>query len=196
MRRYFPALVGIIVVSAGRCDPEVFAHREAYATAAPAEVVDPATGEHRVSLSILIYNVADLPWPLASDRDDALRRIGEELFALRRAGNAPDIVLLQEAFTDRSDEIRARAGYGFAARGPARGEAPRNPGKANDFRAGRNFWKGEKLGKVVGSGLVALSDYPFVEVVRRPFRRHDCAGYDCLAAKGMLLVRVQVPGVP
>lgn len=196
MRRYFSALVCIIVVSAVRCDPDVFAHRAAYVTAAPVELVDPATGEHSVSLSVLIYNVADLPWPLASDRDEALRRIGDELFALRRAGNAPDIVLLQEAFTDRSDEMAARAGYVFAARGPARGEAPRNPGEADDFRAGRKFWKGEKLGKVVGSGLVALSSYPITEIVRRPFRRHDCAGFDCLAAKGILLVRVQVPGVP
>ena len=43
-------------------------------------------------------------------------------------------------------------------------------------------------------GLLVLSDYPVLEVKRMPYARAACAGFDCLANKGVVLVRVALPG--
>ena len=47
---------------------------------------------------------------------------------------------------------------------------------------------------MVGSGLQILSDYPILRVRRMAFPAFACAGYDCLANKGALLVTVRLPG--
>jgi endonuclease/exonuclease/phosphatase family metal-dependent hydrolase len=191
MRLRGPALVCMIGLSTVRCEPELAsAYPRPWTAPPPAITVNAASGERSVGLRVMIYNVADLPWPVGKDREAALKRIGDELYAMRRAGTAPDVVLLQEAFTKRSDEIGRRAAYAYSVRGPRARDVP------DEATSGRNFWRGETAGKLVGSGLVALSDYPIVDVARLPFGRNMCAGYDCLAAKGALLVRVQVPGVP
>ena len=53
--------------------------------------------------------------------------------------------------------------------------------------AGRSFWRGERSGKVAGSGLQILSDYPIVAIRRQAFPEAACAGYDCLANKGIVM---------
>jgi endonuclease/exonuclease/phosphatase family metal-dependent hydrolase len=55
--------------------------------------------------------------------------------------------------------------------------------------------KGEGDGTIEDSGLVILSDYPVVDVQRTPYSRFACAGFDCLANKGILLIKVAVPGL-
>ena len=62
------------------------------------------------------------------------------------------------------------------------------------FAAMARWWKGETEGKYVGSGLQILSDYPILRVRRTVFPAFDCAGFDCLANKGALLVRIAPPG--
>ena len=54
----------------------------------------------------------------------------------------------------------------------------------------------EKLGKLQSSGLFILSNFPIVDAAKRPFKEWECAGFDCLANKGMLMAWVRVPGVP
>lgn len=187
----------MLALTVAKCDPvPVSAHPARYAAPPPVASVDPASGERSVTFRVLIYNVAGLPWPIGLHRGEALRHIGDALRGLRASDAEPDVVLLQEAFTEEGREIGARAGYAYSADGPGRADAPHNPQPQDAFRAGRSFWKGEKLGKMVGSGLVALSDYPIVGTARQAFGRHDCAGFDCLASKGVLLVRIQVPGIP
>ncbi|PSJ36164.1 hypothetical protein C7I55_27520 [Sphingomonas deserti] len=46
------------------------------------------------------------------------------------------------------------------------------------------------------SGLYILSDHPIVDTDRKPFRKRECAGYDCLANKGILYARILLKGVP
>ena len=75
-------------------------------------------------IKLLTYNVAGLPWPAASGRPQALQRIGDRLAALRRQGQAPHVVVLQEAFTSEALAIGARAGYRYQARVPD-ADAPR-----------------------------------------------------------------------
>ena len=162
-------------------------------------VIQPAAhGAEHMELSVLTFNVEGLPWPARSHRNAKLDRIGTTLARLRASGQAPDVVLLQETFSSRAAAIARRSGYrnivfGPGARDHRQGMRASLP---DDFVAARSFTKGERFPKLVGSGLVILSDYPVTAVMSMPFSRHACAGFDCLSNKGAMLVRVAIPGVP
>ncbi len=147
-------------------------------------------------LSVMTYNIKDLPWPIAQKRDAALTRIADRLAMMREQGRQPHIVLLQEAFTGRAAAIAARAGYRYVATGPdatMRTAAAADDADRAHLRAGR--WdRGEWRGKLLGSGLIILSDHPIVEIDRMAFPDFACAGFDCLANKGVLIAHLRVPG--
>lgn len=148
------------------------------------------------TLSVLTYNVHGLPWPVAWGRPADLRRIADDLLAMRRQGCQPHVVVLQEAFTDDARAIGAEAGYRYVVDGP--GPAMANPAPAGPdavrFAQAQSWLKGEGLGKFVGSGLQILSDYPVERVRRMAFPAYACAGFDCLANKGALLATLRLPG--
>lgn len=147
-------------------------------------------------LSVLTYNVKGLPWPIAGDRPAAFSRIAERLRQMRREGRQPRIVVLQEAFTAEARAIGVVAGYRYRADGPAAADRTAWPMSSADraFVADANPFKGEGLGKLLDSGLMVLSDLPILTVRRMAFPAFACAGFDCLANKGVLLVTVAVPG--
>lgn len=149
-------------------------------------------------LSVLTYNVHGLPEFLRKSDVGPLDAISDRLRTLRRLGRQPHVVLLQEAFTDEAKRIGTASGYRYIANGPAAGQnAPlRAYADWTEIEAEKQWWAGEGLGKYVDSGLQVLSDYPILEIRRLPFPDHACAGFDCLANKGMLLVSVGVPGLP
>ena len=149
-------------------------------------LADPAM---QADLSVLTYNVKGLPWPVATGRDRSLKAIAARLAALRREGRQPQVVVLQEAFTDQAREIAARAGYAWHAQGPYARTAP-----GVSAQAGGQWHLGEPAPALLDSGLAILSDYPVTSVVRAPFSQGACAGFNCLAAKGVLLVTLAVPG--
>lgn len=140
-------------------------------------------------LSILTYNVRGLPWPVARGRSAALKAIGEELGRLRREGRAPDVVLIQEGFEDIGELVRL-SGYSHWAKGPRRGDR----GSASRPAGARWPLSGEGWGRFTGAGLHVLTDLPVTEVETEPFGA--CAGFDCLANKGVMLVRLTIPGLP
>jgi endonuclease/exonuclease/phosphatase family metal-dependent hydrolase len=147
-------------------------------------------------LSVLTYNIHGMPWPFATDRLGAFEQIEDRLIRMRGIGTQPRIIVLQEAFTDRAREIGANSGYRFVVDGPSRDQIGSNPQSEREtkFAAATSFIKGETIGKWLGSGLQILSDYPILSVRRAAFPSFACAGYDCLANKGALLVTVRVPG--
>ncbi|NIJ07568.1 endonuclease/exonuclease/phosphatase family metal-dependent hydrolase [Sphingomonas vulcanisoli] len=147
-------------------------------------------------LSVLTYNIEGLPAPFAWGRSDAARRIAARLAALRAAGQQPHVVVLQEAFGSVQQEIGQRAGYKYIAFGPDRDLKNDEPMSDSDraFAAKARMIKGEALGKWRGSGLAILSDYPILRVKRDAFPSYACAGYDCMANKGVLLADILVPG--
>lgn len=149
-------------------------------------------------LSVMTYNVEGLPWPARFGRSGSLARIGERLAAMRAGGAQPRIVLLQEAFSEDAKAIRLASGHRYAAFGPTSGSAPETAPSPTDrtFAANASFLKGERSGKLLDSGLVILSDYPILSVRRAAFPAAACAGYDCLANKGMVMAIVAVPGQP
>jgi endonuclease/exonuclease/phosphatase family metal-dependent hydrolase len=162
----------------------------------PAVASAPA-GRASTTLSVLTFNVEGLPWPAKSGRGARLREIARQLAEMRRNGTAPDVVFLQESISADAARIGARAGYANYLKGPTAKE--RRPPTAADadprLIGGRKRAKGEWR-PILPGGLYILSDYPLVEGDRQPFPRRECAGFDCLANKGVLHARLAVPGVP
>lgn len=155
----------------------------------------PAAAASGEPLSVLTYNVHGLPWPIVESRSDELAAIGQRLAMLRREGRQPSVVVLQEAFTADAARIGAHGGYRYAATGPSADERdPISIAPDPAFAAGASALKGETEGKWEGSGLRIFSDFPIVAVRRMAFPPQVCAGYDCLANKGALLVTIDVPG--
>ncbi|WP_298399725.1 endonuclease/exonuclease/phosphatase family protein [Sphingobium sp.] len=148
-------------------------------------------------LSVMTYNVMGLPWPVAFGRDEALARIADRLAGLRAQGRQPHILLLQEAFIVDPAAFARRAGYAYVAAGPGvedLGDAAPTPADRAYLRAAR--WdRGEGMGKQLGSGLLILSDWPIAAVDRMAYPAFACAGFDCLANKGILIAHLRVPGM-
>lgn len=164
--------------------------------ATPPVSAQPATARPSIDLSVLTYNIHGLPWPVASDRSDDFDRIAAQLRTMRAAGTQPHVVVLQEAFTARAKAIGAAGGYRYSATGPAADASnPMVPTAADhQFAEQASWFKGERSGKLLDSGLQILSDYPILAVRRMPFPAFACAGFDCLANKGVLMALVKVPG--
>lgn len=145
-------------------------------------------------LSVLTYNVKGLPWPIAQGRVQALGQIGNRLSDLRMEGRHPEIIILQEAFTEEAKAIATIAGYRYVANGPNAAAKTSMITTVKDAQFSKNgsWWKGEGLGKWTDSGLQILSDFPITAVHTAPFPATACAGYDCLANKGVMLADVYV----
>ena len=171
----------------------------ASAVSAPSYDVEPAEKSTwpapAGALSIMSYNIKGLPWPIAVGREEAIAAIGRRLAAMRSSDAQPRVVLLQEAFGDAATALGRAAGYRYVVIGPqvSRHHQPQPLGQA--FAAGARWIKGEESGSLIDSGLAILSDYPVVRTERYAFPEGACAGYDCLAAKGVLVAWIDVPGV-
>jgi endonuclease/exonuclease/phosphatase family metal-dependent hydrolase len=133
-------------------------------------------------LRVMTYNVEGLPWPVAQGRGAAMRAIGERLADLRAKSQAPQVIALQEAFIGEARMIRVLGGYRYVAYGPDAAKPAANE-------------KARRVQPVVSSGLILLSDFPISTIASIPFPANACSGFDCLANKGFLVVRVHPPGV-
>lgn len=164
------------------------------ATAQDQRQVRPSDG----LLSVMTYNVKGAPWPVTHGRGRALRAIAERLRQLRADGRNPHVVVLQEAFSAAARAIASRAGYRYVVAGPGTEDRTDLPATQADLRflAGRTFWHGERAGKLFNSGLLLLSDYPVTRTTRLAYPAFACAGFDCMANKGALLVTIEIPGAP
>jgi endonuclease/exonuclease/phosphatase family metal-dependent hydrolase len=165
-----------------------------FAAAGRAEAATPPGA----ALSVMTYNVEGLPWPLAWGRSSAFIKIEQRLMAMRQRQTQPHVIILQEAFSAEAKQIATLSGYRYVANGPSKDMASGwKPNKGDvKFASEARFLKGESYGKLVDSGLLIASDYPITSIRRAAFPDFACAGFDCLANKGMLLVTVAVPGSP
>jgi endonuclease/exonuclease/phosphatase family metal-dependent hydrolase len=189
------ALFACAVLAACASHPEQMALPQPAAKPARIEV-DAKSGVATAEISVMTYNVAGLPWPIKKGRGKALKEIAKEVEALHAAGSAPDIIVLQEAFSPASAQIGEA--YPNRLRGPRSGDRTTTdaPPLGKEFKKARNRRKGERMGKVFSSGLYLFSNYPIVDAHMTPFRRSSCAGYDCLANKGAMIAVVDIPGAP
>jgi len=150
-----------------------------------------------VTFSVMTYNVEGLPWPIRKKRGSALKKIGHELAALRSRGEEPDVVLIQEGFRGEIWDLIDESGYPYVARGPRKGQRDKNvfsKGERPEYRRVKYRRLGEGWGKWGSSGLWVLSNHPIETVTSHAYRY--CAGLDCLANKGVMLVSLSVPGLP
>ncbi|WP_336965780.1 endonuclease/exonuclease/phosphatase family protein [Sphingobium aquiterrae] len=145
----------------------------------------------------MTYNIRGLPWPVAMGRSADLDDIAARLRAMRSQAAHPHIVVMQEAFTQDAQAIGHEAGYAHVVGGPGPDMVNMASMSSEDrgFLSNASLFKGEGAGKYVGSGLQLLTDYPVLSVRRMVFPAFACAGYDCLANKGALLVSLAVPGM-
>lgn len=185
LRRFLALLAAGVLVGAPTLLSSATNEVSTKTSAWPASVSD---------FSVMTYNVKGLPWPLAGDREPALVAIGHRLREMRTRGIQPRVVLLQEAFVKEAKSIGQVAGYSYMATGPTPAEIRSLPSLGSTFANGASWLKGEKSGSVIDSGLVVLSDYPIVRTRRFAFPEGACAGYDCLAAKGVVVAWIEVPG--
>ena len=173
------------------------------ATLPPAPCVEPdverlADGMARTTLDVMTYNIEGLGFPARTGRGPQLAEIGERLAEMRRRGDAPDIILFQEVFSDAARSAVATAGYPHAVHGPKRsGKRDLPAARVERAAAGKRSFKRGEIGlKLTNGGLAIASRYPIVAHQAEPFAGKSCAGFDCLANKGALFARVMVPGVP
>lgn len=160
----------------------------------PMPQLERATQQAPGSFSVMTYNVKGLPWPIASGRGLALSEIGTRLADMRAEGSQPTVVMLQEAFADDAKAIGARAGYRYAEHGPEAAPATALAPLGEDFAEAARADRGETLSPVLDSGLMIFSDYPIVRTERVAFPRGACAGFDCLASKGVVIAWIALPG--
>ena len=182
----------------------------------PAITIDPESGLASMEISVVTYNIAALPFPIACgktsrttdengkripiacNRKEGVIQIAHAFEQLRDQGLEPDIVLMQEAFLPIVAEFPGIAGYQNWAAGPGPMDlGPKYSDRASkSFIENRSFWKGEKWGKRQPSGLLVATDFQIVEHISFPFYEWECAGFDCLANKGQTLTRIRIPGLP
>lgn len=146
------------------------------------------------TLSVMTFNVKGLPWPVVSGRAAALEEIGSRLTEMRSQGVQPHVVMLQEAFSDAARTIGERSGYAYNTNGPETAPAWTRPPLGQPFAQAARWDRGETSGNLLGSGLVIMSDYPILRSRAMAFPQGACAGFDCLASKGVVIAWIEVPG--
>lgn len=165
-------------------------------SAAPAAAATTdANGIASATLSVLTYNIEGLGWPARAGRATELRAIGERLAEMRRAGTAPDVILFQEAFSDAARRAINAADYPAMVPGPGRTTGTR-PATRKSLPGHAKPMRGELGLKLTGSGLVVASRFPILADATQAYGRRSCAGFDCLANKGVMGTAIAVPGVP
>jgi endonuclease/exonuclease/phosphatase family metal-dependent hydrolase len=122
---------------------------------------------HDDGLKVLSYNVHGVP---NSDSFwcNNLIDIGKELGAMRKAGTAPHVVLIQEGFHKKIKDLIKLSGYPYVEQGPT--------GSA----------------RTMTSGLWVLSEYPIGTNQTTIYSK--CGSWDCLSNKGVQYVTIKVPG--
>lgn len=148
-----------------------------------------------MQLKVLTYNIEGLSWPARSGREPDLEQIGQRLSAMRASGQGPDIVLFQEMFGNAAKRAVASTGYPAIHSGPHR--TTRSTGATHQYLPGHSeIGRGEIGAHVYGSGLAIASRWSIIAHDRHSYGRRSCAGFDCLANKGIELARIDIPGVP
>jgi hypothetical protein len=200
LRAFFALAMLATISCTSSLQPQFSAQASSYDITAAKVPVHHDRSLGHTDISVLTYNVKGLPWPLRLDLPEpdphtAMAQIGRHLAHLRANNTAPDVVLVQEGFTETAILIGKLGGYAFAVHGPTRDDARSAGNAAGDPKPADTsaFNNGEPI---LDSGLHVFSNYPISIVARRAFGKFACAGYDCLAAKGVLVLQIEIPGVP
>lgn len=188
IKRVAACLLAVLALAAGGC-VSYPAERTVAISAFPADGTPPAT------LSVMTYNMEGLGWPARSGRKRYLSAMSEEFVRMEAAGKLPDVIVFQEAFSTTALRTAASTPHAFFVRGPRASTRSRLPRTTDPVLRRRNVLRGEWGLRLLGSGLAVASRYPIVAHFSQPFGPTSCAGWDCLANKSAMLVRIAVPGL-
>ncbi|MBN8845376.1 MAG: hypothetical protein J0H88_19230 [Sphingomonadales bacterium] len=157
-----------------------------------------ADGRSAMRLRVLLWNVEGLPWPVRSGRPQKLAAIADWIAARRKAGQGPDIVILHKAFVPEASRIATAAGFRSIIPGPRLDQRRRLDAAPPPalYAEDAHWWKGERVGKWLDSGLYIATDFPVTKADSEAFGADSCAGYDCLSNKGAILATLRIPGTP
>jgi len=156
----------------------------------------PEAGPAPSTLSVMTYNVEGLAWPARSGRKTHLEAIAAEFARLERIGALPDVIVLQEAFSSSALRTASSVPHPFLAIGPRARTRSGLPKTTDPVLRKRNILRGEWGIRFMGSGLAIASRYPITASYSKPYGPTSCAGWDCLANKGAVLVQIALPGIP
>ncbi len=145
------------------------------AAALSAQTAPGPASQKAFTLRALTYNIHGIALTKSGDEDDKAlwkryEEIARRLKAARASGQGPQLVAIQEAWHPISAKAAKEAGYPYVVAGG-----------------------GARFPKVGGAGLFILSDFPVL--LTETVAYDTCTGWDCVATKGALHVRVDVPGV-
>ncbi len=152
--------------------------------------------------TVLTYNIRDLPKVVDKERgrggiDKGRSKvaidIGHRIAEMRERCNQPKIIILQEAFRKGAENLNRYGKYPYLVYGPDKAPKTDIYPISEEFHNKRSFRKGEKSGTILNSGLAILSDYPILRTKTVGFPSGMCAGYDCLASKGVLIAWIKIP---
>jgi endonuclease/exonuclease/phosphatase family metal-dependent hydrolase len=166
-----------------------------YPPVPPVAAAVPAPGPAPATLSVMTYNLEGLTWPARTGRRPYLEAITAELAAMEQAGVLPDVIVFQEAFSTaalRTASSTPHPHYALGPRAPTRSGLPKT---RDPVLRKRNYLRGEWGVRFMGSGIAIASRYPITASFSQPYGPTSCAGWDCLANKGVMLVRIAVPGL-
>lgn len=154
------------------------------------------SGPAPATLSVMTYNLEGLTWPARTGRRPFLEAITAEFARMGEAGVLPDVIVFQEAFSTAALRTAAATPHPHFALGPrARTRSGLSRTRDPVLRK-RNVLRGEWGLRFMGSGIAIASRYPITASFSQPYGPTSCAGWDCLANKGALLVRIALPGLP
>lgn len=159
------------------------------------DATGPAPGPAPATLSVMTYNIEGLTWPARTGRGPFLEKMTQEFARMERDGVLPDVIVFQEAFSTAALRTAASTPHPHFALGP---RAPTRSGLAktkDPVLRKRNYLRGEWGIRFMGSGLAIASRYPIIAQYAQPYGPTSCAGWDCLANKSVMLVRIAVPGL-
>jgi endonuclease/exonuclease/phosphatase family metal-dependent hydrolase len=139
----------------------------------------------------MTYNVEGLPEPARFNRSAKLAEIRKRINEMMATKSAPDILVVQEMFSDDAIAKLKALAYPNFIYGPTKADVG---GAA--MSAVRLAGLSPPPVKLQPSGVAIFSRYPINFRRKRAFGLLTCAGIDCLANKGGLLAQISIPGVP
>lgn len=162
---------------------------------APVAGVAPAPGPAPATLSVMTYNLEGLTWPARTGRAPFLEEMTAEFARMEQAGLLPDVIVFQEAFSTAALRTASSTPHPYYALGPRAPTRSGLPKTRDPVLRKRNYLRGEWGMRFMGSGIAIASRYPITAAYSQPYGPTSCAGWDCLANKGVMLVRIAVPGL-
>lgn len=194
-RRWTWPLIGLISVMTGCVSLPAPVLSDCAAAPARPITVSPDGARASTTFDVLTFNIEGLGWPARGGRGASLARIGTILGGLAATGRGPDVIMVQEMFSQAAVDAMTGLGYPNMVSGPSRTQSKTLSGAE---KMPRPFtWKKGEIGiHFASAGLAILSRFPIVESHSEPFGRRRCAGLDCLSNKGILYGRLAIPGMP